>query len=213
MKKFTEDYYNLLNTRYAGINLTRINNFEEFENKQIIDSIEPYKSSKTFKEILDKKKVLIDVGFGGGFPILPLAKLLPEYKFFGIETRNKKVVTVGKIATELEIENTKLIHQRIENVIIDMDTVITFKAVGKVNDFLERINTDRFVEVFFYKGPGFYELENDQLKEAKKKWEIIEETKLIIPGTDERNFIGFRNKNPIINSKHANQLVKLSSFN
>lgn len=213
MKKFTEDYYDLLNTTYAGINLTRINDFEEFENKQIIDSIEPYKSSKVFKDILDQKKVLIDVGFGGGFPILPLAKLLPKYKFYGIETRNKKVTTVGKIADELLIENIKLIHQRIENVVIDIDAVITFKAVGKVHDFLEKINTDRFIEVFFYKGPSFYEFEKEQLIEVKKKWDIIEETKLNIPGTDERNFIGFRNKNQIINSKHANQLVKLSSFN
>lgn len=213
MKEFTKKYYELLNTTYAGINLTRINDYEEFSNKQILDSVKPYEEAKIFRDILDKKKIMVDVGFGGGFPILPMAKKLPSYKFFGIETRNKKVTTVGKIASELGLENVHLIHNRLENVNIDLDVVITLKAVGKVNDFLSKINTNKTIEVYFYKGPNFYDLEKDQIKEALKNWEIIEEIKLNIPGTEERNFIGFRNKSNIKSANSTNTLVNLSSFN
>jgi 16S rRNA (guanine527-N7)-methyltransferase len=213
MKEFTDKYYELLNTTYAGINLTRINDFEEFENKQIVDSIRPYEEAKIFKDLLDDKKILVDVGFGGGFPILPLANKLPQCKFFGIETRNKKVTTVTKIADELGLKNIKLIHNRLENVNIDMNVVMTLKAVGKVHDFLSKINCKKTIEVYFYKGPNFYELEKDQLIEAKKDWDIIEEIKLNIPGTEERNFIGFRNKRPVKSTNSTNLLVNLSSFN
>ncbi len=213
MKEFTKRYYELLNTKYAGINLTRINDYEDFSNKQILDSIKPYEEAKQFKSILDNKKIMVDVGFGGGFPILPMAKLLPSYKFYGIETRNKKVTTVGKIAEELGLNNVKLIHNRLENVNIDLDVVITLKAVGKVHDFLSKINTTKVIEVYFYKGPNFYELEKEQLKKVKKNWDIIEEIKLKIPGTEERNFIGFRNKNDIKSANNTNILVNLSSFN
>lgn len=213
MNEFIKKYFDLLNTTYSGINLTRINTYEEFENKQIIDSIEPYHQSEVFKSLLDSKKILIDVGFGGGFPILPLAKKLPDYKFYGIETRNKKVRTVSKIASELNIKNTCLIHNRLENILIDLDVVMTLKAVGKVNDFLKKINCNGTIEVFFYKGPNFYELESEQLCEAKKNWDMIEELEITIPGTDQRNFIGFRNKKPVKSIDNTNNLVNLSSFN
>lgn len=39
MKKFAEDYLNLLKGEFSGINLTRISTEEEFYNKQIIDSV------------------------------------------------------------------------------------------------------------------------------------------------------------------------------
>lgn len=213
MREFTNKYFELLNSTYSGINLTRINDFDEFENKQIIDSIRPYEEASTFKHLLDSKKVLVDVGFGGGFPILPLAKKLQNFKFFGIETRNKKVITVAKIADELGLKNVKLIHERLENVNIDLDVVMTLKAVGKVYDFLSKINCDKQIHVYFYKGPNFYDLEKEQLIKAQKDWEIVEEIKLNIPGTEERNFIGFRNKKPVKSTNNTNLLVNLSSFN
>lgn len=213
MDQFTKDYYRLLTEDYVGINLTRIIDFEEFRNKQIEDSIISYKKSTRFKMDLDKCQLMVDVGFGGGFPILPMAKLLPNYKFFGIETRNKKVITVGKIAEELGLKNIHLIHSRVENILFDINTVVTFKAVGKVWDFLSKLSTTKKIQVYFYKGPNFYELEKDQIEIAKKSWNIIEETEFIVPGTDKRYLIGFENKERIISANNVNQLVKLSTFN
>ena len=85
MLDFSYAYLHLLKTKYAGLNLTNILDQDEFYHKQIIDSIQPYLDSPIFKEWVQKTKVVVDVGFGGGFPILPLAKLLPEVKFVGVE--------------------------------------------------------------------------------------------------------------------------------
>lgn len=212
MEEFSRKYFELLTTDYSGINLTRINKFQEFMDKQITDSLNPYYQSKVFKHDVDKCGINVDIGFGGGFPILPLAKLLPLNKFIGIETRNKKVTVVGEIASKLGLSNVSFLHSRIENVLIDIECVCTLKAVGKVNDFLSKINTNKKITVYFYKGPGFYDIEEDQIKEAKKNWDIVEEMEIDVPNTEKRILIGFRNKNVPCGTKNTNQLVKLSSI-
>ncbi len=214
MKEFSTKYFDLLTGDYAGINLTRINDFDDFYIKQIRDSIEPYEQSELFKTSLKQTKLLIDVGFGGGFPILPLAKLLPDTSFIGIETRNKKVTVVGEIAGKLGLKNVNLLHSRIENIVIDRPATISFKAVGKVNDFLSRLNLEYRCQVYFYKGPNFYEIEADQLVEAKKTWKVIEEKSINLPGVDKRYLIGFENLNVPCGTvnKKVNNLVKLSEL-
>ncbi len=214
MKEFSQEYYKLLTEDYAGINLTRITDYSEFYNKQIIDSVEPYVQSTVFAESLNANKLMIDVGFGGGFPILPMAFKINDCKFVGVETRAKKANVVGEIATRLGLENVKLHHNRIENILIDIDATVTFKAVGKVYDFLSKINTTRNIQVFFYKGPNFYELEADQLKKASKEWELIEEKEIMVPEVEKRYLIGFKNKNvPHGTGKiKTNNLVKLSDI-
>jgi 16S rRNA (guanine527-N7)-methyltransferase len=212
VEKFSREYYKLLTKEYAGINLTRINEYNEFEAKQIVDSVKPYEESTIFKDLLNSHKLMIDIGFGGGFPILPMANLLPDIQFVGVETRNKKCKVVGEMAEKLGLKNTKFVHSRLENFFIDKECVCTLKAVGKVYDFLSKISTDKIITVFFYKGPNFYELEKDQLEKVKKDWKIIEEREIDVPGTDKRIFIGFRNKNVLHGTFDIKQLVKLSSI-
>lgn len=212
MIEFAKKYYSLLNGEYAGINLTRINDFDEFYNKQILDSILPYEQSIVFKKSIEENEYLVDVGFGGGFPILPLANICSDKKFIGIETRAKKVKVVSEIANKLGLSNVSLKHSRIENILFDFDCVVTFKAVGKVNDFLSKIKPAANVTIFFYKGPGFYELEAEQIKAAQLDWDIIAEDELSIPGTEKRYLIGFKNKNVLRGTNKLKQLVKLSDI-
>jgi 16S rRNA (guanine527-N7)-methyltransferase len=212
MKDFSKKYYDLLVGEYSGINLTRITDYDEFYTKQIIDSIGPVEQSETFLKSLKRNGVMVDVGFGGGFPILPMAKKFPNLEFVGIETRNKKVTVVSEIADKLNLKNIYLHHSRIENVLIDREVTITFKAVGKVNDFLSKLNCTKKCQVFFYKGPNFYELEKDQIGEAIKNWDMIEEKEINVQGVEKRYLIGFENKTIIkeITNKRFNNLVKLS---
>lgn len=212
MEEFAREYFELLVGEYSGINLTRINEFEEFYNKQILDSIEPLVQSKKFLEDIESAGSFIDVGFGGGFPLLPLAKYLPHVRFYGIETRKKKVRVVSEIAAKLGINNIKFLHSRIENVLIDTNAVCSLKAVGKVNDFLVKFNSTKKIRVYFYKGPNFYEIEKSQITEAKKEWEIIEEVKIKIPGTEKRYLIGFEPKNVPCGTNKIKQLVKVSDI-
>ena len=204
MKNFSEKYLNQLTGEFAGINLTRIDSSEEFFNKQILDSVLPLTMSSVFKQALDKTGVLVDIGFGGGFPILPLAYSCPDKKFLGFDARAKKAQVVSAIAKNLELKNVKLCHQRFEEVVFDRDAVITFKAVGKVCDLLPLFKTNKSLYVFFYKGPNFYELED--IESLLDEWELIEEVSYDVPGTEGRLLLGFKNTNVLRGTKTAKNI-------
>lgn len=211
MKEFAKKYLDLLTGEFAGINLTRIESPEDFYNKQILDSVMPMTESKVFRNALETTKLVVDVGFGGGFPILPLAFKNPDVKFIGMEARAKKAQVVQKIADNLGLTNATLKHQRLDFVDFDVDTVITFKAVGKVIDFLPMIRTDKTVYVFFYKGPNFYELEDiEELLE--KNWELIEEKSYDVPGTEGRVLLGFKNRKVLRGTLVTEKIIKFSSL-
>ena len=108
MIEFSKKYHELLTTDYAGINLTRILKYEEFYEKQILDSIKAWQDNHLLIEKASEVSTFVDIGFGGGFPILPLAFLYPEKKFIGFEARNKKVVVVNEIAKKLGAENVQM---------------------------------------------------------------------------------------------------------
>ena len=211
MKEFAKKYLDLLTGEFAGINLTRIESPEDFYNKQILDSVMPMTESKVFRNCLETTKIVVDVGFGGGFPILPLAFKNPDVKFIGMEARAKKAQVVQSIANSLGLTNATLKHQRLDFVDFDVDTVITFKAVGKVIDFLPMIRTDKTVYVFFYKGPNFYELEDiEELLE--KNWELIEEKSYDVPGTEGRVLLGFKNRKVLRGTIVTEKIIKFSSL-
>ena len=211
MKDFAKKYLDLLTGEFSGINLTRIESPEDFYNKQILDSVMPMTESKTFRNALEKTNLLVDVGFGGGFPILPLAFKNPDVKFIGMDARAKKAQVVQKIADNLGLTNAHLKHQKLEYVDFDVDTVITFKAVGKVSDMLPKLRTDKTLYVFFYKGPNFYELEDiEELLE--KDWELIEEKSYDVPGTEGRVLLGFKNRKVLRGTFVTEKIIKFSSL-
>lgn len=211
MKEFSQKYLNLLTGEFAGINLTRIESPEEFYQKQIIDSVLPQTESKVFKNSLEATKLMVDVGFGGGFPILPLAFTNPDKKFIGFDARAKKATVVQKIANSLGLKNATLKHQRIELVDFDVDTVITFKAVGKVADYLPLLRTNKTLYVFFYKGPNFYELEDIE-EMLEKDWELIEERSYDVPGTEGRLLLGFKNRKVLRGTIQTEKIIKFSEL-
>lgn len=194
MKKFTQDYLDILNGELKGLNLTRILDFDDFYNKQIVDSIKPFEISNVFSNSIKSKKRLIDVGFGGGFPILPLAKLLPEIDFLGLEARAKKSKAVMLIAERLSIKNVQTMHKRVEDFIIDYPSVITFKAVSNIFNCLNRLKHTKELDVFFYKGPNVHSLENEDMKIALDHWKLIEELEYTLPSGEKRWFVGYRSK-------------------
>lgn len=211
MKEFAEKYLNLLTGEFAGINLTRITSPEEFYQKQIIDSVLPMTESKVFKNALEATKLCVDVGFGGGFPILPLAFLNPDKKFIGMEARAKKAKVVQQIAGSLGLTNATLLHQRLELMDFDVDTVITFKGVGKVSDYLPLLRTNKTLYVFFYKGPNFNELEDIE-DMIETNWELIEEKSYDVPGTEGRVLLGFKNRKVLRGTLQTAKIIKFSSL-
>lgn len=210
MLDFSLHYLQILKTQFAGLNLTKILDQDEFYHKQILDSILPYQESKLFQAEVAKMGIVVDVGFGGGFPILPLAKLLPDVKFVGVESRRKKAEAVTLIAQELGLNNVKLVHSRLEDFYFDKPAAITFKAVGTVGDYLPKISSKFIMKAFFYKGPGFLDLEGKQVKELNKTWRLLENQEIKVPGTQQRFLVSFASVN--VPRGTAKTLVKLSDF-
>lgn len=210
MLDFSIRYLNILKTELAGLNLTNILDQDEFYHKQILDSILPYQESQLFQERVKKTGVVVDVGFGGGFPILPLAKLLPGVKFVGVESRRKKAEAVTLIAKELGLDNVTLVHSRLEDFLFDEPATITFKAVGTIGDYLPIISATQKMHAFFYKGPNFLELEGEQVKKLEKTWKLLENQEIKVPGTQQRFLVSFLSQN--VPRGTAKSLVKLSDF-
>lgn len=210
MLDFSIRYLHVLKTKLAGLNLTNILDPDEFYHKQILDSINPYMQSELFKEQIEKKKIVVDVGFGGGFPILPLAKMLPDVQFVGVESKRKKVDAVKLIADELGIKNVKLVHSRLEDFLFDRSAVVTLKAVGTIIDYLPIMNRTNDLSVFFYKGPNFIELEGLMVPKLEKDWKLMENQEIKVPGTQQRYLVSFFSQN--VPRGTAKTLVKLSDF-
>ncbi|MBU0766820.1 16S rRNA (guanine(527)-N(7))-methyltransferase RsmG [Patescibacteria group bacterium] len=100
----------------------------------------------------NSKLNILDLGTGGGFPLLPLAICLspeasakggcPNCKFTGIDATQKKVSAVENIAQTLELKNVDVVAGRAEELGRDekyreqFDIVLS-RAVAPINTLLE----------------------------------------------------------------------------
>jgi len=205
--EFSKKYLEIINGEFKGLNLTLITDVEEFHQKQYLDSVMPFRLS----EVLNLgDNIHLDIGFGGGFPCLPLLHEFNQLNFFsvGCEARAKKVKAVNHIAKKLGLTKFLGTHLRVENLLVDKECIITFKAVGKISNFLSKINVaNKSIKVLFYKGPGLAELEPGF--EHVDGWDLLENTTYNI-GSNSRSFLVYE---PTDLSKDLDKrLVKLSSI-
>ncbi|MDA1209009.1 MAG: 16S rRNA (guanine(527)-N(7))-methyltransferase RsmG [bacterium] len=93
-------------------------------------------------ELFAGAKNIADIGTGGGFPLLPLALLMPETKFTGIDSTQKKIDAIGRICDAMDIQNIQLLSGRLEDIGRDSAfreqfDVVTARAVAPLNTLLE----------------------------------------------------------------------------
>ncbi len=123
------------NTR---INLTALREPEACWIGNVLDSL-------ALLEILEKLgavQSMIDVGTGGGFPLLPLAVALPDARFVGLDSTKKKIDAVRRIADVQKIINIDLVAARAEDAARDPAhreryDVVTARAVADLSELLE----------------------------------------------------------------------------
>ncbi len=208
LETFAANYLQLLTGPLEGLNLTKILNPEEFFTKQVLDSILPFQMSPVLKSILGLHDLVIDVGFGGGFPLFPLAIEFSTKKIVGIESIGKKVSACTLIRDSLGLSNIHLINNRLEKILIDRHCLITFKAVGKISDLLNFINVAAGckVSVVFYKGPSF----RDELYFKNSNWSCVEIFEYLLADNSARSTLLYENvpRGTLKNKK----LVKLSEL-
>lgn len=73
----------------------------------------------------DSRARVLDVGTGGGFPGIPLALMFPEATFTLVDSIGKKISLVGEIVEQLELKNVKLLNQRMEQLNLKADFVVS----------------------------------------------------------------------------------------
>ena len=89
---------------------------------------------------------VLDVGTGGGFPALPLAMAMPDWRFTAIDGTGKKVRCVQQFVHELRLGNCRVLHQRAEDWTSDAgsdahdDTrrfdLVLFRAIDPIRECL-----------------------------------------------------------------------------
>jgi len=169
LKEFSDKYIHFLENEYKGLNLTRISEQNDFWEKQIIDSLAPFVIIPYLGKLLSEKKYVIDLGFGGGFPLLPLSVLKKvkslRCQIIGVDSLLKRVKAVQHIADHSDCK-VKCIHGRFEAVDFNLgNAMYVVKAVGPIGPILEllRPNTQN-VDVCFYKAGKLFEIEEVPLK-------------------------------------------------
>lgn len=133
LKRFLEENVKL--------NLSALRTEDTCWNGNILDSL-------SFLEILSPggslpvPHTLIDVGTGGGFPLLPLAIALEKTRCTGVDSTKKKIDAIERIARDLDLRNVSLIPERAE--VIGRDPrhrehydVVLSRAVAQLSTLLE----------------------------------------------------------------------------
>ncbi len=126
-------YYENLIKWNKNINLTRITAVDEIISRHFIDSLNFIKINFDVKE-----KTICDLGSGGGFPGIPLSIFYKDTNFYLVEKVEKKASFLSYIKSLLNLEKTKIINNRIENIDIKFD-VITMRAVNVEESFLNEL--------------------------------------------------------------------------
>lgn len=105
------DIYRDLVLEYnQSVNLTAITDPEEFEIKNILDSLTCL-SGPGFQEA----ETVIDIGTGAGLPGIPLAAACPEKQFVLMDSLAKRVKIVREIADRMGLGNVETVHARAED--------------------------------------------------------------------------------------------------
>lgn len=93
----------------AVINLSSIRDESGVREKHIADSLAAV-------EFLHAENIrsILDLGTGGGFPLLPLAITFPQKTFSGLDSVGKKLAAIERIAAACEIRNIRLLNGRAE---------------------------------------------------------------------------------------------------
>lgn len=85
---------------------------------------------------------ILDIGTGGGFPLLPLAICMPTCHFTGLDSTQKKLDAIQRMVDALGLTNVTLLSGRCEELghdpkYRDQFDIVTARAVAPLNVLLE----------------------------------------------------------------------------
>lgn len=109
LKQF-DVYFQMLVDWNEKVNLTALTAKEDVYLKHFYDSI-----TAVFYYDFTKDLHICDVGAGAGFPSIPIKICFPHLKITIIDSLNKRIGFLNRLATELEIDDVYFHHGRAED--------------------------------------------------------------------------------------------------
>tara|TARA_B100001179_G_scaffold202058_1_gene163393 strand:+ start:144 stop:806 length:663 start_codon:yes stop_codon:yes gene_type:complete len=105
-------YWENLKLWNGKINLTSIRDDHEIIMKHFLDSVAVLNYF-----VVQENDLVVDVGSGAGFPGIPIKILRPNLDLTLVESVSKKASFLKFLKTRLELENTKIINLRAEEIV------------------------------------------------------------------------------------------------
>ena len=154
------------------VNLISRKDFEHLYERHILHSL-GIANLVQFK----KGTRVVDVGTGGGFPLVPLAIFFPQCTFHGIDGIGKKITAVKGVVEGLGITNCSAEQVRSEDHKQKYDVIVS-RAVTTLPEFL------RMTRHLVNKGEGtLYYLKGgelaDELLPIKQSYRVFETKKVV----------------------------------
>lgn len=133
-------YYKLLVAANQHVNLTAITAEKEVYLKHFLDSLLP---AFVDERLRTQALQLCDVGAGAGFPSLPLKIVFPQLQITIVDSLNKRIAFLEKLADELDLEGVSFYHARAEEFgsvksqFRESFEIVTARAVARLNILAE----------------------------------------------------------------------------
>jgi 16S rRNA (guanine527-N7)-methyltransferase len=118
-------------------NISALREKSDIEEKHFIDSLEILNHLS-----FETEQTVLDLGAGGGFPVLPLAIVYPKVKFYALDATAKKTKFISVIKDQLNLDNLEILTGRAEdfahqNSYREQFDFVTARAVAQLNILLE----------------------------------------------------------------------------
>ena len=179
-----DKFENLVIETNEKFNLTNITSEPDFTIKHIIDSV-------LALPLIPNGASVLDIGAGAGFPSVPLAICRKDISITAIDSTEKKINFIIKVASDLNIKNIKAKSIRAEDYKVDdkFDCVVA-RAVASLQVLLELTLPLLKVGGIFIA----YKATDEEIKDGKNALsvlggEIEKVEKLSLPNGDNRCFI------------------------
>ncbi len=118
------------------------------------------------KDLIPQGAVVLDVGSGGGFPMVPVAAERPDIKVYLVERSSRKSAFLNHVKYLLGLENVEVINADYRHLNPgEKVNVITSRAVGNHVEIIRTLSG-------FLEDDGFFLIYGDLRREIPPEWEV-----------------------------------------